>query len=319
MDELAKRAIEVLRANARGTWTRPSPRLYPHQWSWDAGFVAMGWAQLDPVRAITELWSLLRGQWATGMVPQIVFDLERRPGRLRARAQRLGHGAPRPARRRPPAASASRRSTPSPSARIREVAAGRDDGSLARGRRRHRRPVPPPRRAGTAGSAPPATPRAPGWSRSSTRGRAASTTRRGGTARCRAVEPDERLDDLPRPDLTYVADPDERPTNPEYRRYRHLVDCLIAVDYDQAKAMADHPFRVADVWFSAILAAADDVLADLAPVAGHPEDADRHRADAEHTRRALDACWDADCRPASTWTASPAGPSPPTPSAGSRR
>ena len=69
MDELAKRAIEVLYGNDRGTWTRPSPRLYPHQWSWDAAFVAMGWAQLDPVRGLNELWSLLRGQWASGMIP----------------------------------------------------------------------------------------------------------------------------------------------------------------------------------------------------------------------------------------------------------
>ena len=75
MDELAKRAIEVLHGNDRGTWTRPSPRLYPHQWSWDAAFVAMGWAQLDPLRGIAELWSLLKAQWSTGMVPQIRFDL----------------------------------------------------------------------------------------------------------------------------------------------------------------------------------------------------------------------------------------------------
>src|SRR4051812_24530715 len=75
MDELAQEAIGVLWRNDRGAWTRPSPRLYPHQWSWDAGFVSMGWAQLDPARAVAELWSLLRGQWSTGMVPHIVFDL----------------------------------------------------------------------------------------------------------------------------------------------------------------------------------------------------------------------------------------------------
>ena len=75
VDELAQEAISVLWRNARGTWTRPSPRLYPHQWSWDAAFVAMGWAQLDPLRGVAELWSLFRGQWSTGMVPHIVFDL----------------------------------------------------------------------------------------------------------------------------------------------------------------------------------------------------------------------------------------------------
>ncbi|MGN6696411.1 MAG: MGH1-like glycoside hydrolase domain-containing protein, partial [Aquihabitans sp.] len=105
------------------------------------------------------------------------------------------------------------------------------------------------------------------------------------------VEPDV-IEDLPRPDLTYVTDPSERPTNTEYERYRYLVDCLVAVDYDQEKAMAEHPFRVADVFFSAILAAADDALADLAPIAGRPEAADAHRADADRTRAALEAAWD---------------------------
>ena len=73
-DELAAEAIRVLRTNDRGTWTRPSPRLYPHQWSWDAAFVAIGWAHFAPLRAVTELRSLFRGQWSNGMVPQIVFD-----------------------------------------------------------------------------------------------------------------------------------------------------------------------------------------------------------------------------------------------------
>ena len=38
----------------------------------------------------------------------------------------------------------------------------------------------------------------------------------------------------------------------------------------QAGRTARHPFRMADVLFTAILAAADDELADLAVVAGHP-------------------------------------------------
>jgi neutral trehalase len=109
-----------------------------------------------------------------------------------------------------------------------------------------------------------------------------------------SVDPGDDDEDLPRPDLTYVTDPSERPSDLEYRRYRHLVDCLIAVDYDQARAMDHHPFRVADVWFSAILAAADDALADLATTAGRPQDADAHRANAERIRVALDGCWDAE-------------------------
>jgi hypothetical protein len=71
---LAERAKAVLEANWRGRSTVPSGGLYPHQWSWDAAYIAVGWAHLDPARAVQELRSLLRGQWADGKVPHIVFD-----------------------------------------------------------------------------------------------------------------------------------------------------------------------------------------------------------------------------------------------------
>ena len=67
-------AAAVLRGNAVGSMTRAAPALYPHQWSWDAAFVSVGLAHLDPVRACAELDSLFRGQWRTGMLPHVVFD-----------------------------------------------------------------------------------------------------------------------------------------------------------------------------------------------------------------------------------------------------
>ena len=72
--ELAARAAAVLRANDTGVMVRAAPDLYPHQWSWDAAFVSVGLAHLDPVRACAELDSLFRGQWRTGMLPHVVFD-----------------------------------------------------------------------------------------------------------------------------------------------------------------------------------------------------------------------------------------------------
>jgi hypothetical protein len=39
-------AAAVLRANDVGGWTKPAPRLYPHQWSWDSAFIAIGLAHL---------------------------------------------------------------------------------------------------------------------------------------------------------------------------------------------------------------------------------------------------------------------------------
>ena len=51
---LAARAREVLRQNDIGGWTRAASELYPHQWSWDAGFIAIGLAHLDTRRAAQE-------------------------------------------------------------------------------------------------------------------------------------------------------------------------------------------------------------------------------------------------------------------------
>ena len=70
---LRDQAAAVLHGNDAGTWTRAAPRLYPHQWSWDSAFIAIGWAHLDVGRAMTELEHLFAAQWSTGMVPHIVF------------------------------------------------------------------------------------------------------------------------------------------------------------------------------------------------------------------------------------------------------
>ena len=42
----------------RGPYTLPSRTTYPHQWNWDSALAALGWAELDPARAWTELESL---------------------------------------------------------------------------------------------------------------------------------------------------------------------------------------------------------------------------------------------------------------------
>lgn len=72
--DLLREALSVLEGNWLGHATRPSPRLYPHQWSWDAAFIAIGHAYYDQRRAQEELLSLFRGQWSNGMLPHIVFE-----------------------------------------------------------------------------------------------------------------------------------------------------------------------------------------------------------------------------------------------------
>ena len=63
----------VLQHNWMGTFTRPTEHLYPHQWNWDSGFIALGYIQREPEKAFLELSSLMRGQWDHGMIPHIVF------------------------------------------------------------------------------------------------------------------------------------------------------------------------------------------------------------------------------------------------------
>ncbi|MFG3048655.1 trehalase family glycosidase [Streptomyces sp. NPDC048241] len=68
------RAARVLAANWTGGSTVPSRNLYPHQWSWDSAFIAIGLRHLSPLRAQRELETLLAAQWADGRVPHIVFS-----------------------------------------------------------------------------------------------------------------------------------------------------------------------------------------------------------------------------------------------------
>jgi hypothetical protein len=71
------RAIAVLEGNWNGSHTLPATGLYPHQWSWDSAFIAMGLRHVSPRRAGQELDALLAGQWADGRIPQIIFDPHR--------------------------------------------------------------------------------------------------------------------------------------------------------------------------------------------------------------------------------------------------
>ena len=76
VDEVAivTAAQHVLDANWIGSSTVPSRSLYPHQWSWDSAFIAIGRSWYDEPRAQQELVTLFDAQWANGMVPHIVFN-----------------------------------------------------------------------------------------------------------------------------------------------------------------------------------------------------------------------------------------------------
>jgi glycogen debranching enzyme len=65
--------INILDNNWRDGYTIPSARLYPFQWNWDAGFIALGLSYYAPEKAMEELRSMFKGQWKNGMLPHIVF------------------------------------------------------------------------------------------------------------------------------------------------------------------------------------------------------------------------------------------------------
>ncbi len=71
---LIQDAQGVLDRNWTGASTIPSRSLYPHQWSWDAAFIAIGRSWQEQRRAEQDLETLLAAQWASGMVPHIVFN-----------------------------------------------------------------------------------------------------------------------------------------------------------------------------------------------------------------------------------------------------
>lgn len=73
-DELVAAAREVLTNNDRGQHTVPADGLYPHQWLWDSCFIAIGQRHYDVERAKQEILSLFRGQWANGMLPNIILS-----------------------------------------------------------------------------------------------------------------------------------------------------------------------------------------------------------------------------------------------------
>jgi glucosylglycerate hydrolase len=281
--ELAARAAAVLRANDTGVMVRAAPDLYPHQWSWDAAFVSVGLAHLDPARACAELDHLFTGQWRTGMLPHIVFDpaeTDYFPGPDRWGCAEVTDDAPIAPRTsgicQPPVhalavervvALAERRG-PATAARVRAWLPGAYRRLLAWHRYLVRERDP----CGTGlltihhgwESGMDNSPRWDGpWSRV-------------------AVDPD--LPPYRRRDTRIVGDATQRPTRLEYDRYLTGVEELRRARYDDARIRATASFLVTDVLASAVLAAASGALAGIArslgagEVAELEEHAERFRA-----------------------------------------
>ncbi len=73
IEDLLKKSEDVLKQNWRNGFTVPSSNLYPFQWLWDSGFIAMGWSFVDMEKARQELNTLFDAQWSNGFLPHIIF------------------------------------------------------------------------------------------------------------------------------------------------------------------------------------------------------------------------------------------------------
>jgi glucosylglycerate hydrolase len=288
-----ERAAEVLRRNDMGGWTRAAPGLYPHQWSWDSAFIAIGLSHLDVRRAARELLTLFAHRWVNGKVPHIVFNSNAPSG-----SYLLGpeHWAPAtPGGAFGPPRLTSSLCQPAVHAvaalHIFEVAEGAGgealDAAHAFLRRiyhglfawhRYLLTERDPEGSGLVTIYHPwesGTDNSPRWDKA-----------------LEAVE----IREVPlyeRPDLSFVDESSERPTKEEYDRYLWLVELLRKASYDEVEIQRSHPFLVKDVFFSAILVAANEALLDLSELVGAP---DEDRAQIEtwisRGRRGLRSCWD---------------------------
>ncbi|NAZ81086.1 glycogen debranching protein [Kineococcus sp. R8] len=266
---LAARAAYVLRGNDLGVMTSAAPRLYPHMWSWDAAFVAVGLARLSVPRAITELDTLLGAQWGNGMIPHIVFSPEATgyfPGPERWGCHLGVAGAP------PfPATSGICQPPVHAVAAQRIVEAARRQGRTDRHAAgefldRAWRPLVAWHRWLAERRDPDGTGRVVlhhGWESGMD-----NSPRWDGPYSRVVVGPD--LPPYRRRDTDAVGDPSVRPSDREYDRYLWLIEEMRRVGYDDAAMHAAMSFAVEDVLVSALLAVSCDVLADLGEERGQP-------------------------------------------------
>lgn len=75
--KLIEAAQHVLNNNFQQEgFTIPCEGLYPFQWKWDSGFIAIGYAYYDIAKSKKEIETLLNAQWENGFIPHIVFHTD---------------------------------------------------------------------------------------------------------------------------------------------------------------------------------------------------------------------------------------------------
>jgi len=268
--DYVERAKRILDDNWTGSSTKPSPSLYPHQWNWDSGFIAIGRSHYDTARAIQEIETLFAAQWSNGMLPQIVFN-----------PTELGHYFPEPdfwQTERSPHAPSGKLTSGITMPPIHAIAVEKIYQNARQPRRvrpfveriypkllalhaylyRERDPnqegliyIRHPWESGIDNS--------PTWD----------------VPLKRIAIDKASLPEYTRRDLGHGIDPRMRPSDDDYDRYVYLVDLCRQCDYDEFRIREACPFLIQDPLFNSILCRANESLVRLAETIGESPETPR--------------------------------------------
>ena len=252
-----KQAQKILDGNWTGSYTKPSSSLYPHQWNWDSGFIAIGYAHYNEDRAMQEIRSLFEHQWENGMLPQIVFNAQAlgnyfpEPDFWQVPGSRLTSGITMPplhaiaclhiyqhAKSRQKANDFLKEMFPKLMAAHRYFYLYRDPDETGLVYIRH------PWESGLDNS--------PSWDK----------------ALCHIDVDKARLPLYERKDLKHGVPAEQRPSDDDYDRYVYLVDLFRRLNYDERKIYAECPFLINDVLFNSILCRANRDLLEIGNIIG---------------------------------------------------
>jgi Trehalase len=274
--DMMETARETLRANDRGGYAVPTARLYPFQWNWDSGFVAMGWATFDEARAWAEIESLLKGQWEDGLIPQIVFHTHSDDYFPGPDVWGIDRNPPTSGITQPPILATAARHILDRAAAS-ELASDRMAAIYPHLLASHRwwQAARDPDRTGLVATLHPwetGMDNSPAWDAPLSRVPTATRT------------PIRRRD-------TSHVNQEFRPRSEEYQRFIHLVELFRDQGWEPARMLAASPFRVADVATNAILLRAEQDLLALAARFGSPAERAEIAARVERLRAGLQRLW----------------------------
>lgn len=286
---LAARAAEILRDNDTGALIKAAPNLYPHQWSWDAALVSIGLGHIDLDRAIAELRHLFRGQWRNGLIPHIQYDANTPasayfPDAGRWASHYVSPDAPQDVATsgivQPPvhAFAVRRLIDQAPLEQGAEIA--REFFRPLMNWHRYLLSARDPENSGLVTIVHP-------WESGM------DNSPRWDTALARIEVPRDDLPPYTRRDLAHVSDPSQRPTDEDYDRYIWILEVLKQSRYRVDVAYQQLPFRVKDVFITALLVAGNESLMHIASIAGADlEDMDIIEEWISIGRRGLADRWD---------------------------